>query len=121
MYKIKEIATDLGITPQAIYNRKEDLIKQGYMKKNAENDWEITNDGYEFLKEKKKKRIKQQKEESLIQEENLQMIIKIYEDRIKELKEQVQYFKKLYEDEKSERNKLLNIIIVLEDKKNEKE
>ena len=29
MYKIKEIAIDLGITPQAIYNRKEDLIKQG--------------------------------------------------------------------------------------------
>ena len=46
MYKIKEIAIDLGITPQAIYNRKEDLIKQGYMKKNTENDWEITNDGY---------------------------------------------------------------------------
>lgn len=55
MYKIKEIAIDLGITPQAIYNRKEDLIKQGYMKKNTENDWEITNDGYEFLKEKKRR------------------------------------------------------------------
>ena len=55
MYKIKEIAIDLGITPQAIYNRKEDLIKQDYMKKNTENDWEITNDGYEFLKEKKRR------------------------------------------------------------------
>lgn len=110
MYKIKEIATDLGITPQAIYNRKEDLIKQGYMKKNAENDWEITNDGYEFLREKKKKRVKQ-KQASLIQEENLQKVIKIYEDRIKELKEQVQYFKKLYEDEKDEKGKLIDTII----------
>ena len=92
MYKIKEIVIDLGITPQAIYNRKEDLIKQGYMKKNTENDWEITNDGYEFLKEKKKKRVKQ-KQSSLIQGENLQVIIKNYEDRIEELKEQIQYLK----------------------------
>ncbi len=55
MYKIKEIATDFGITLQAIYNRKEDLIKQGYMKRSAGNDCEITNDGYEFLKEKKRR------------------------------------------------------------------
>lgn len=110
MYKIKEIAIDLGITPQAIYNRKEDLIKQGYMKKNTENDWEITNDGYEFLKEKKKKRVKQ-KQSSLMQGENLQVIIKNYEDRIEELKEQVQYFKKLYEDEKVEKSKLLDQLI----------
>lgn len=110
MYKIKEIAIDLGITPQAIYNRKEDLIKQGYMKKNTENDWEITNDGYEFLKAKKKKRIKQ-KQSSLMQGENLQVIIKNYEDRIEELKEQVQYFKELYEDEKVEKSKLLDQLI----------
>ena len=110
MYKIKEIAIDLGITPQAIYNRKEDLIKQGYMKKNTENDWEITNDGYEFLKEKKKKRIKQ-KQSSLMQGENLQVIIKNYEDRIEELKEQVQYFKELYDDEKVEKSKLLDQLI----------
>jgi len=110
MYRIKEIAIDLGITPQAIYNRKEDLIKQGYMKKNTENDWEITNDGYEFLKEKKKKRVKQ-KQSSLMQGENLQVIIKNYEDRIEELKEQVQYFKKLYEDEKIEKSKLLDQLI----------
>lgn len=57
MYKIKEIATDFGITPQAIYNRKENLIKQGYMKKNTKNDWKITNDGYEFLKEKKRREL----------------------------------------------------------------
>ncbi len=110
MYKVKEIATDLGITPQAIYNRKENLIKQGYMKKNAENDWEITNDGYEFLKEKKKKRIKQ-KQSSLIQEENLQITMKVYEERIEELIEQVKYFKGLYEQEKVEKLKILDKLI----------
>ena len=62
------------------------------MKKNTKNDWKITNDGYEFLKEKKKKRVKQ-KQSSLIQGENLQVIIKNYEDRIEELKEQIQYLK----------------------------
>lgn len=110
MYKVKEIATDLGITPQAIYNRKEELISKGYMKKNPESDWEITNDGYEFLKEKKKKRVKQ-KQSSLIQEDNLQEVIKIYEERINELKEQVQYFKKLYEDENLQKNILLEKLI----------
>lgn len=35
-----------------------------------------------------------------MQGENLQVIIKNYEDRIEELKEQVQYFRRLYEDEK---------------------
>lgn len=111
MYKVKEIATDLGVTPQAIYNRKEELIKQGYMKRNAESDWEITNDGYEFLKEKKKKRVKQ-KHTSLIKEESLQKVMKVYEDRIEELKEQVQYFKKLYEDEKEEKFKLLEKMLM---------
>ena len=110
MYKIKEIATDLGITPQAIYNKKEDLVKQGYMKKSAENDWEITNDGYEFLKEKKKKRIKQ-KQSSLIQEENLQITMKVYEKRIEDLLEQVKYFKGLYEQEKVEKLKILDKLI----------
>lgn len=46
-----------------------------------------------------------------MQGENLQVIIKNYEDRIEELKEQVQYFKKLYEDEKVEKSKLLDQLI----------
>ena len=57
-----------------------------------------------------KKRVKK-KQSSLMQGENLQVIIKNYEDRIEELKEQVQYFKKLYEDEKVEKSKLLDQLI----------
>ena len=71
-----------------------------------QDDWEITNGGYELLKERKKKKVKQ-KQSSLIQEENLQKVIKIYEERVEELREQVQYFKKLYEEEKMEKSKLL--------------
>lgn len=110
MYRIKEISMDLGITPQAIYNQKAELIEKGYMIKNPSNDWEITNDGYEYLKERKRKQIKQ-KQTSLIQDEQLKMTLKVYEDRIEELKDQVQYFKRLYEDEKMEKSKLLEQLI----------
>lgn len=110
MYRIKEISIDLGITPQAIYNQKAKLIEKGYMIKNPFNDWEITNNGYEYLKERKRKQIKQ-KQTSLIQDEQLKITLKVYEDRIEELKEQVQYFKKLYEDEKLEKIKLLDKVI----------
>lgn len=110
MYRIKEISIDLGITPQAIYNQKAELIEKGYMIKKPSKDWEITDDGYEYLKERKRKQIKQ-KQTSLIQDEQLKMTLKVYEDRIEELKDQVQYFKRLYEDEKMEKSKLLEQLI----------
>lgn len=110
MYKIKEISVDLGITPQAIYNQKNNLIKKGYMLKNADNDWEITSDGYDFLKANRKKRIKQN-QSTLIAEENIQKAFKIYEERVNELLGQVKYFKELYEHERAEKDKILNKLI----------
>ena len=53
MFLIKQVSSDLGITPQAIYKQKEELQSKGYMIKNSSNDWEITSDGYNYLKEKK--------------------------------------------------------------------
>ena len=52
MFLIKQVSSDLGITPQAIYKQKEELQNKGYMIKNSSNDWEITSDGYNYLKEK---------------------------------------------------------------------
>ena len=52
MFFIKQVANDLGITPQAIYKQKEELQSKGYMIRNSSNDWEITSDGYNYLKEK---------------------------------------------------------------------
>jgi len=46
-----------------------------------------------------------------MQEGNLLTSLKIYEDRIEDLKTQVQYFKKLYEDEKLEKLKIFEKII----------
>lgn len=129
MFLIKQVASDLGITPQAIYKQKEELISKGYMTKNPSNDWELTSEGYNYLKEKQINRIKRNKNslnssveqtpknkesfdifglnENLINfyENRIQEIKKAYENQIHEKNQQVEYFKNLYEEEKSERIK----------------
>lgn len=129
MFYIKQVAKDLGITPQAIYKQKEDLINKGYMLKTTTNDWEITAEGYNYLKERQINRIKQKqvelKENEIVNTKNSEdntifslneTLKNFYETRMKELKEtyenqineknkQVEYFKNLYEEEKSERIK----------------
>ena len=129
MFLIKEVSKDLGMTPQAIYKQKEELVKKGYMQKNVSGDLELTSEGYNYLREKRVNRIKQ-KDASLIQveSENVDLSIKkdenglsstlvnfyetrieelkqSYENQLKEQKQQVEYFKNLYEEEKSERIK----------------
>ena len=127
MFLIKQVSSDLGITPQAIYKQKEELQSKGYMIKNSSNDWEITSDGYNYLKEKQINRFKRNNislKENDIKSTNLQgkeennslneTLINFYETRLEEIKQsyenqldeqkkQVEYFKNLYEEEKSER------------------
>ena len=122
MFLIKQVSSDLGITPQAIYKQKEELQSKGYMIKNSSNDWEITSDGYNYLKEKQINRFKrnnislkendmksadfQGKEEknslneTLINfyETRLEEIKQSYENQLNEQKKQVEYFKNLYEE-----------------------
>ena len=62
MFLVKQVASDLGITPQAIYKQKEELISKGYMSKNSSNDWELSIDGYNYLKEKQINRFKRNNE-----------------------------------------------------------
>lgn len=124
---LKQVSSDLGITPQAIYKQKEELQNKGYMIKNSSNDWEITSDGYNYLKEKQINRFKRNNislKENDIKSTNLQgkeennslneTLINFYETRLEEIKQsyenqlneqkkQVEYFKNLYEEEKSER------------------
>ena len=127
MFFVKQVAKDLGITPQAIYKQKEDLIDKGYMLKTTTNDWEITAEGYNYLKEKQINRVKRKQaelkedtvesielqgkeennslNETLINfyETRLEEIKQSYENQLNEQKKQVEYFKNLYEEEKSER------------------
>ena len=129
MFLIKEVSNDLGMTPQAIYKQKEELIQKGYMQKNISGDLEITSEGYNYLKERRINRIKQ-KNASLMQDENknidnsvknnenglnetlvnfyetrIEELKQSYENQLKEQKQQVEYFKSLYEEEKTERIK----------------
>ena len=127
MFLIKQVSSDLGITPQAIYKQKEELQSKGYMIKNSSNDWEITSDGYNYLKEKQINRFKRNnvslKENDMksadsqgkeaknslnvtliyFYETRLEEIKQSYENQLDEQKKQVEYFKNLYEEEKSER------------------
>ena len=108
MFLIKQVSSDLGITPQAIYKQKEELQNKGYMIKNSSNDWEITSDGYNYLKEKQINRFKRNNislKENDIKSTNLQgkeennslneTLINFYETRLEEIKQsyenQLQY------------------------------
>lgn len=129
MFFVKQVAKDLGITPHAIYKQKEDLIDKGYMLKTTTNDWEITAEGYNYLKERQINRVKRKQadlneDESKITENNtnnenfslnetlknfyetrIEEMKQSYENQLNEQKKQVEYFKNLYEEEKSERIK----------------
>ncbi|MBO6233354.1 MAG: hypothetical protein IJ068_03950 [Bacilli bacterium] len=129
MFFVKQVAKDLGITPQAIYKQKEDLIDKGYMLKTTTNDWEITAEGYNYLKERQINRVKRKQiisnedekengnnstnndffglNETLknFYETRIEEMKQSYENQINEQKKQVEYFKNLYEEEKSERIK----------------
>lgn len=53
MFSIKQTATSLQISTQAIYKQKNELIEKGYMVKNDQGNWEITDAGFNYLQDKK--------------------------------------------------------------------
>ena len=53
MFTIKQVASSLQISTQAIYKQKDDLISKGYMEKNDKGMWEITDNGFNYLQDKK--------------------------------------------------------------------
>lgn len=134
MFLIKQVAEDLGISTQAIYKQKTELFEKGYMIKNSADDYELTNAGYEYLKEKRVNKIKRKakklntdnsksSEKSMISDKIWlnEKLTNMYEERIKELQKQVDYFKELYEKEKEERkainDKYQNFLISLSEDK----
>ena len=52
MFSIKEVSTNLSITPQAIYKQKKVLQQKGYMIKNDLGQWEINQEGFNYLKDR---------------------------------------------------------------------
>lgn len=53
MFSVKEVANSLQVSTQAIYKQKQELIDKGYMIKNSNNQWEITDNGFNYLQDKK--------------------------------------------------------------------
>lgn len=53
MFTVKEVAHSLQVSTQAIYKQKQELIDKGYMIKNNSNQWEITDNGFNYLQDKK--------------------------------------------------------------------
>ena len=53
MFSIKQVATSLQMSTQAIYKQKDELIAKGYMEKNKQGNWEITDTGFNYLQDKK--------------------------------------------------------------------
>lgn len=134
MFLIKQVAEDLGISTQAIYKQKAELLEKGYMIKNSADDYELTNAGYDYLKEKRVNKIKRKSkklntdnskssEKSMISDKIWlnEKLTNMYEERINELHKQVDYFKGLYENEKEERkainDKYQNFLISLSEDK----
>lgn len=136
MFTIKEISTNLNITPQAIYKQKNELIAKGYMKKNEFNQWELTEDGYNYLKDKQINRIKQftsgdiqqvenhiqehqekeaEKPETLTNDHTLNLLLNQFKEQIttlqnqlKEEQEQKEYFKLKFEEKDNLLNQYIN-------------
>lgn len=53
MFSIKQVADNLQMSTQAIYKQKDELIDKGYMEKNKQGNWEITDNGFNYLRDKK--------------------------------------------------------------------
>lgn len=136
MFSIKEVANSLQISTQAIYKQKDELIKRGYMEKNTSNQWEINNNGFNYLRDKKINYIQQhnnqniqpvanqkenEKEEKMVNSEyinNLEVAnitIQHYKEQLQtitnqlqEIKEQRDYFKMKYEEKDNLCNQYMN-------------
>ena len=53
MFSIKQVASNLEMSTQAIYKQKDELISKGYMEKNNNGNWEISEAGFNYLQDKK--------------------------------------------------------------------
>lgn len=65
MFSIKQVASNLQMSTQAIYKQKGELISKGYLLKNNANQWEITDAGFNYLRDKKISFMQQQNNQTM--------------------------------------------------------
>lgn len=136
MFSIKEVSTNLNITPQAIYKQKKVLQQKGYMTKNDLGQWEINQEGFNYLKDRQInymqnkqpvfKPVEQPAEENtgMQEQENLNISsndsilsqllnqfkeqITTLQNQLKEEQDQKEYFKAKFEEKDRLLNEYLN-------------
>ena len=128
MFSIKEVSTNLNITPQAIYKQKETLQQKGYMIKNDLGQWEINQEGFNYLKDRQinymqnKQPIEENTEKQEQQDLNIssndnilnQLLnqfkeqITTLQNQLKDEQEQKEYFKAKFEEKDRLLNEYLN-------------
>lgn len=94
MFTVKQVANSLQMSTQAIYKQREELIEKGYMIKNEQGNWEITDTGFNYLQDKKI---------AYMQQHNTQFVQPVTNQQTKE-------------EEAEEEEKTTNIDITTDDK-----
>ena len=59
MFSISKVAEQLQVTPQAIYKQRDYLLDNGYMVKDKFGQWQISTQGYNYLREKRISKLNQ--------------------------------------------------------------
>lgn len=128
MFSISKVAEQLQVTPQAIYKQRDYLLDHGYMVKDKFGQWQISVQGFNFLKEKRISKLNQapkivkidNEEAEKEQKETAQNSsvfelkevyrnqVELLEKQIEELKEDRNYFKSLYEEKDKQLNQYIN-------------
>ena len=135
MFSIKEVSTNLNITPQAIYKQKKALQQKGYMTKNDLGQWEINQEGFNYLKDRQinymqnkqvfkpveqptEENIENKEQESLNISSNDNILnqllnqfkeqITTLQNQLKEEQDQKEYFKAKFEEKDRLLNEYLN-------------
>lgn len=128
MFSISKVAEQLQVTPQAIYKQRDYLLDNGYMVKDKFGQWQISVQGFNYLKEKRISKLnqvqkivkidneeaeKEQKEttqnSSVFElKEVYKSQVELLEKQIEELKEDRNYFKSLYEEKDKQLNQYIN-------------
>lgn len=128
MFSISKVAEQLQVTPQAIYKQRDYLLDNGYMVKDKFGQWQISTQGYNYLREKRISKLNQapkivkidNEEAEKEQRETTQNSsvfelkevyrkqVELLENQIKEIKSDRDFFKSLYEEKDKQLNQYIN-------------
>lgn len=113
-FKIKEVSKMLDCSTQNIYRQKSALLRLGYMEKEQDGDYYITEKGINYLREKRIETMKSNNQQfNQVDKQELSSVatpvlsdntelINILKQHIEDLKQEKEYWKKEYEKKDNE-------------------